>query len=471
MEGDDSLPAEPFIPENITVHLGAPGDAKARNVTMSFRDYIKNVASSEIYPTWPEEALKANILAIISYTLNRFYTKWYRSQGYDFDITNSTQYDHFFVYGRNVFEPISVLVDEMFDDYIRREDHIEPLFAAYCDGRRTMCDGLLQWGSADLAARGYSYIDILKHYYGDNIYIVYNAKERPIEVLYRDEPLKFGDRNNYVGWLQHMLNRISANYPAIPKIAPSDLAYDTETEMAVRKFQEIFDLPVTGITDQTTWKKVEYIHTAVKKLAELNSEGLTAKEINAPFPETLSLGNSGPAVRKLQYLLGVVGAYYRDVQPLTHTGTFDEQTETSVRSFQRVFGLPQDGVVDNDTLNDIYRAYIGITEAVPVDPDAVNAVLFPGTDLSEGSSNEYVKVLQQYLTYIHGTYPNIPEVTDTGYFGPLTKNSVVAFQKQFGLPDHGRVDVDTWDAVSDVYTELRHGYVKNPGQYPGFVIT
>ena len=209
--------SNPKIPEQIVVHLGAP-DSDAMNVTVSFADYIKNVASSEIYPTWPREALKANILAQISVALNRVYTEFYRSKGYDFDITSSPAYDQTFVYGRDIFSNISEIVDEIFDSYIRRKDFIEPLYAEFCDGVEVSCNGLSQWGSVNLAEQGNGYYSILKNYYGDDIVIEENV---PVENISSSAPpvaLREGDTGQDVELIQRRLNRISANFPGIPKI-------------------------------------------------------------------------------------------------------------------------------------------------------------------------------------------------------------------------------------------------------------
>lgn len=219
----------PVIPEYITVHLGAP-DAPAQNVTVPFTDYIKNVASSEIYPTWPESALRANILAQISFALNRIYTEYYPSRGYDFDITNSTAMDQSFVYGRDIFENISRIVDEIFNNYIRRGNNIEPLFAVYCNGTTVTCEGLSQWGSVELANLGYVPYDILRTYYGDDINIVYNAPVSEVEPSVPEILLRLGSVGNDVAFMQTRLNRISANYPSIPKIDPVDGIFGVETD-------------------------------------------------------------------------------------------------------------------------------------------------------------------------------------------------------------------------------------------------
>ncbi len=460
----------PFIPDTVTVHLGRPNNQNAANVTVSFPDYIKNVASSELYPTWPENALRANIYAIISFTLNRIYTEWYRSQGYDFDITNSIQYDHSFVENRDIFEPISRIVDDIFNEYLVRQGSVEPLFATYCDGIEVTCDGLYQWGSVDLANQGMTPYEILTYYYGDDINIVTDADIRPNIPTYPGTPLTIGSGGTDVNRIEIQLNRISTNYPAIPKIYPVDVTYDDKTADAVREFQRIFNLPQTGVVDKATWYKINYIYTSVKKLSQLNSEGLSLQELPEQFPVPVDIGATGLPVQYIQYYLEVIGAYYKNVLPVQSTGTYDEQTANSVRSFQQVFGLPQTGTVDERTWDDLYRAYAGIVDNVPINTEGENAVLFPGTVLTEGMTSPYIIALQEYLSYIHMTYPNIPDVSATGYFGPITRNAVIEFQKQFGLPQTGSVGPGVWDAISDVYSDLRFGYVKQPGQYPGYII-
>lgn len=210
------LTGTPFIPETITVHLGTP-DSNAPNVTVDFSTYIKNVASSEIFPTWPESALRANIYAIVSFALNRIYTEWYRSRGYDFDITSTTQFDQKFINGREYFENISYIVDELFNDYVQRQGSIEPLFTSFCNGTTSTCAGLSQWGTVDLANRGLTPYEILQYYYGDDINIVRNAPVKTRMPSYPGIPLKYGSASNDVKSLQVFLNRISSNYPAIPK--------------------------------------------------------------------------------------------------------------------------------------------------------------------------------------------------------------------------------------------------------------
>lgn len=267
------MPTLPYIPETITVHLGPP-DQPAQNVTVPFADYIKNVASSEIYPTWPESAIRANIYAQISYALNRIYTEYYRSRGYDFDITNTTQYDQSFTYGRDIFENISQIVDQIFDSYISRQGQVEPLFAQYCDGIQLQCEGLSQWGTVTLAEEGLTPYEILQHYYGDNIDILMDVPVGEIEVSVPPYPLQRGSIGDDVRQLQIRLNRISANYPAIPKISPVDGDFGIETEEAVKEFQRIFNLTPDGIVGRSTWYSILRIYNQRQTLVqELNSEG------------------------------------------------------------------------------------------------------------------------------------------------------------------------------------------------------
>lgn len=457
---------EMFIPESITVHLGAP-DSDAANVTVSYINYLKNVASSEIYPTWPENALRANLYVINTFALNRIYTEWYRSRGYPFDITSSTQYDQAFVYGREIFGNISELAERLFPYYIRRQGNVEPMFAAFCDGSRVSCDGLSQWGTVGLANQGKTPYEILQYYYGENIDIVRSPEIRGIRPSYPGAPLTLGMVSNDVQTVQVQLNRISVNFPAIPKIADTDGIFDAHTGEVVRVFQSVFDLPETGIVDETTWNRLSLIYISVKRLAELQSEGLSYDEIQRNFPNVLREGDFGHAVRSFQYYLAVIGAYYESVIPITIDGTFGKATADSVRSFQQTFGLPQTGIVDRQTWNDMYAAYAGILES-EIPSECVK--LYPNLVLREGVSSPYVRTLQQYLTYISQFDSKVQAVQDTGYFGPLTKASVQAFQREYGLTANGTVGAATWDAISGTYSELRCGSGKRPYQAPGYII-
>lgn len=462
------LSGTPFIPETITVHLGTP-DSDAPDVTVDFASYVKNVASSEIFPTWPESALRANIYAIVSFALNRIYTEWYRSRGYNFDITATTQYDQKFINGREYFQNISYLVDELYNDYVQRQGSVEPLFTAFCNGTTSTCDGLSQWGTVTLANQGLSPYEILQYYYGKDINIVKNAPVKSNKPSYPGIPLEFGSAGNDVRSLQIYLNRISRNYPAIPKIPAADGIFDAATEEAVRTFQQVFGLNPTGIVESSTWYRITYIYTSVKRIAELDSEEVRLEEVSPVFTEDLKIGMQSVEVSMLQYYLAVIGAYYEAVVPVEVTGYFGEMTERSVKSFQRVFGLPQTGVVDRNTRNDLYRAYKGIADTVK--PEYTAVALYPGTVLREGDSGESVRIIQEYLTLIHQTYQNIPAVNNTGYFGPITRQSVTEFQKQFGINPSGIVGAVTWDSIAGVYSDLKYGFDKRPYQNPGYTIT
>ncbi len=257
------------VPEYVIVHDGAPSDSTARDYYVTYKDYIKNVASSEIYATWPDATLRANILAIMSFTLNRVFTEWYRNKGYDFTITSSTAFDHKWVYGRNIFENISRVVDEIFQSYLSRPNVKQPILTQYCDGQRVSCPNWLsQWGSKSLGDQGYSFIEILRYYYGSDMYVNEADEIAGIPASWPRVDLSIGSRGEKVRQMQSQLTRISRAYPAIPAIA-ADGIYGPATEAAVAKFQSIFGLPVTGVVDYSTWYKISEIYVAVTRIAEL----------------------------------------------------------------------------------------------------------------------------------------------------------------------------------------------------------
>lgn len=385
----------PFIPETITVHLGAPNEP-AGNVTVPFTEYIKNVASSEIYPTWSESALRANILAITSYALNRVYTEYYRSRGYDFDITNSTAIDQAFVPGRSYFENISRLVDEIFDSYIRRQGFVEPLAAKFCNGTTTTCEGLSQWGSEELASQGYDSLEILRYYYGDNIEIVQDAPIQGLDESYPGTPLQIGSTGPFVTVVQTSLNRISQNYPAIPKINPVDGVFGAQTEAAVRQFQEIFSLQPDGVVGRATWYQLIRIFVAVSKLAELQSQGQQFYVIGT-YPDDLSLGDTGDPIRLLQYILDVLQEFNPSIPSVSQSGVFDIATRDAVRAFQQANNLPVTGAVNAQTWDALYEAYSAIENTVfdldvlfpsRSDYEATTRMQqFPGQDLIPGTAD------------------------------------------------------------------------------------
>ena len=258
------------VPQTVVVHDGVPTNASAANYYVPYRDYIKNVASSEIYATWPRSAIVANVLAIMSFTLNRVYTEWYRNQGYDFTITSSTAYDHKWIYGRNIFESISVVVDDIFDNYLSRPGVKQPILTQYCDGRKVRCPGwMTQWGSCELGEAGYSPIEILRNFYGDDMYINTAEQISGIPASWPVYDLKIGATGDKVRQLQEQLDAISSVYTAIPDISPDGI-YGPATAEAVRKFQSIFGLPQTGVVDFATWYKISHIYVGITRIAELS---------------------------------------------------------------------------------------------------------------------------------------------------------------------------------------------------------
>lgn len=257
------------IPEFVIVHDGVPTDPTAKNYYIRYRDYIKNVASSEIYATWPDAAIRANVLAIMSFTLNRIYTEWYRGKGYNFNITSSTAYDHKFIYGRNIYTNISKIVNEMFENYLSRPNVTQPILTQYCDGQKVSCPTwMTQWGAKNLGDQGYSPIEILRHFYGSNMYINVAEGISGIPASWPGYDLTVGSRGNKVYQMQQLLARIAKSYPAIPVIVPDGI-YGNKTREAVEKFQSVFGLPVTGIVDYNTWYEISNIYVAVTRIAEL----------------------------------------------------------------------------------------------------------------------------------------------------------------------------------------------------------
>lgn len=370
----------PFVPQNITVHLGSPG-ASAANVTVPFTDYVKNVASSEIYPTWEESALRANIVAIVSFALNRVYTEFYRSRGYDFDITSSTAIDQAFVNGRSFFENISRLVDELFNDYIRRPGFVEPLASKFCNGTTVTCEGLSQWGSQNLAQQGYSSLDILRSYYG-NIEIVNNAPIRGITSSYPGTALRRGSSGPYVVIIQVSLNRIAQNYPAIPKLATVDGIFGSRTEASVLAFQQIFGLDADGVVGKATWYALVRLYTAVTSLSELRSQGQQFYSVSWEYPDAIVQGNRGEKVRLLQYMLAVLSEYINEIPTVSVDGIFGPATAAAVRAAQNFFGLPVTGAVDATTWDEIYDQFSGIENTT-----LRSGETFPTTNGNSASGN------------------------------------------------------------------------------------
>lgn len=464
--------ATPVIPEKIRVHLGSP-KADAENISVSFSDYIKNVASCEIYSTWPEESIRANILAQVSFALNRVYTEWYPSMGYDFDITGDTNFDQKFIKGRSIYKNISRLVDELFNDYIRKKGTINPFFAQYCNGTTVTCDGLSQWGTVPLAEEGLSAFEILTRFYGDDIELVVNAPLQDNLPSYPGAPLSKGSLDENVRRMQLYLNRISANYPSIPKINLINGLFDDNTENAVRAFQRIFNLSPDGIIGKATWYRIVYIYTAVTRLAELTGEGIGYENLPKQFEKNLSLNDRGGQVVTLQYFLILLSFFNPAIPSLSADGIFGKQTEKAVSAFQRYAKLTVTGVVDRLTWDNLYGAYKGTIDYLESRQliERVTTEPFPGVVLRRGDVGPSVLAVKTYLNYISLYFYDLISLAETSIFDTRTQNAVRQFQNIFSLPITGQVNEKTWNTIADVYRLLREGQQRLEMQYPGYEIS
>lgn len=444
----------PVIPDYITVHLGRP-NSPARNVRVPFTDYIKNVASSEIYPTWPENALRANIYAQVSFALNRIFSEYYRSRGYDFDITNSTAYDQAYVDGRDIFSNISKLVDELFNDYVTKGNQIQPYFTEYCDGRTVSCKGLSQWGTVTLANQGRTPYQILQNYYGNDINIVRNAPVKNIPESYPGTLLRLGSVGEDIRTIQRQLNRIRRNYPAIPSIPNANGYFDAATRAAVRKFQSVFGLDVDGIVGKSTWYKIKQIYNAVKKVSELYSEGITMSEVDRIFSKVVRRGDRGTDVRSVQYYLAFLGFFNDNLPEISVDGIFGPATENAVRAFQSQYGLTVDGIVGRNTWYRLQDAYYATLNSLPDEYRSYSSLLYPGYTLTTGASGNVVTQVQTFLRTIAQSNNSVPLITVDGVYGERTKDAVEAVQRLSGLPVNGSVGPLTWNAIVNLYNEYR----------------
>lgn len=461
------LHAFPYIPEYITVHLGSPTDLSARNVTVTFQDYIKNVASSEIYPTWPEEALKANIIAQISFVLNRVFTEWYRSRGYDFDITNDTAFDQYFVEGRNIFANISRIVDDIFNVYMQKPGREEPFFARYCNGTTSKCDGLSQWGTVSLANDGLDAQSILEYYYGDVELVETDDLRGPFE-SYPGNPLSSGSSGEPVRRIQEQLNRIAINYPSIPFVSV-DGVYGDSTERSVRQFQKIFNLAPDGIVGKGTWYAISRIYVAVKNLAELTSEGERADYASQEYPgRPLKLGDRSTDVLELQLYLSTIALYNPEVKTVAIDGVFGQSTLNSVVSFQRSYGLDTDGIVGKTTWDRIVDVYNGIKNNVQVPSvgGSVELQPYPGAPLNLGAEGNTVVYVRKLLDALSNIYADISPINITDVYDEELARQVRAFQGLVSLPETGVVDERTWNYLNDLYRKEASSYFPDLGERP-----
>ena len=453
------------IPKTITVHLGKPS-ASARNVTVSFRDYIANVASSEVYPTWPEQALRANIHCQISLALNRIYTEWYPSKGYSFNITNSTSYDQYYVHGRTVFDVMVRLTNDIFNTYIRKKGTVNPYYAEYCDGKSVSCAGLKQWGTVTLANQGKNALQILRYYYGNDVEIVRSDNIRSIPQSYPGSPLRQGSSGPAVFTLQRQLNRIAKDYPFLGKLNV-DGVFGAQMASTVRAFQKQFNLTADGVVGRQTWYKISYIYVSVKDLAELTSEGETA---GGTLPDgswggtVLRQGSRGSAVERVQFWLNTIAQYDDNIPTLTVDGILGTGTTAAVRAFQRRHGLTVDGVVGKTTWDAIYREY----RSIQSDNGTPNA--YPGTPLRPGDRGQNVRLVQFWLKIARSVYSALNDVGVDGIFGPSTTAAVKKFQSYFGLASDGIVGRATWSKLYEVYNDAANDLLApnlRPGDYPG----
>ena len=454
-----------IIPKNITVHLGKPA-AAARNVTVSFRDYIANVASSEVYPTWPEQALRANIHCQISLALNRIYTEWYPSKGYTFNITNSTSYDQYYVHGRTVFDVMVRITDDIFNTYLRKRGTVNPYYSEYCDGKSVTCPGLKQWGTVTLANQGRTALQILRYYYGSDIEIVRTSNIQSIPQSYPGSPLRQGDSGTAVFTLQRQLNRITKDYPFLGKLTV-DGVFGSRMAATVKAFQKQFNLTADGVVGRQTWYKISYIYVSVKDLAELTSEGEVSSGTLSDGTwggTVLRTGSTGSSVEQLQFWLNTLAQYESSIPSLTVDGVYGTGTANAVRAFQRKYGLTVDGVVGRATWTEVYDQF----RSIQSDNGTPNA--YPGTALREGASGQNVRLVQFWLKIARTVYPSLSNVTVDGRFGSATAAAVRRFQTYFGLTSDGVVGRTTWNKLYEVYNDIANKLLSSslrPGEYPG----
>mgnify|MGYP002614102890 CR=1 FL=1 len=464
---DARVLSEVVVPKKITVHLARPA-VSAANVTVSFQDYIANVASSEVYPTWPEQALRANILAQISLALNRIWTEWYPSRGYSFNITNSTSYDQYYVHGRTVFDVMVRLTDDIFNTYLRKTGTVNPYYSEYCDGKSVTCPGLKQWGTVTLAKQGKTPLQILKYYYGSDIEIVRTNNIQAIPQSYPGSPLRQGDSGTAVFTLQRQLNRIAKDYPFFGKLTV-DGVFGPRMASTVRTFQRQFNLTADGVVGRQTWYKISYIYVSVKDLAELTSEGETSSGTLSDGSwggTALRTGSTGSAVEQVQFWLNTLAQYESAIPSLAVDGRYGAATASAVRAFQRRYGLTVDGVVGRETWNAIYNEF----RSIQSDNGTPNA--YPGTALREGASGQNVRLVQFWLKIAHTVYSRLNDLTVDGRFGAATTAAVKRFQTYFGLTSDGVVGRTTWNKLYEVYNDIANKLLSSslrPGEYPGIL--
>ena len=455
---------EVVVPKTVTVHLGAPG-ASADNVSVDFQRYIATVASCEVYPTWPEEALRANILAQISLLLNRVYTEWYPSRGYPFNITGSPSYDQAYTRGHTVYAVMERLTAELTGTYVRRAGDAEPYFTEYCDGKLVSCPGMKQWGTVDRANAGLSALEILRYYYGSRVQLVTTNNIASIPQSYPGTPLRRGDTGTAVRILQRQLSRIAKDYPSFGKPELTG-TFDADTEAAVKNFQRYFSLTADGVVGRATWYKISYIYVSVKDLAELTSEGeeFTGDEsIGAWQGTTLRRGAKGSEVELVQFWLSELAEFDANLLNVEVDGSFGPATERAVKAFQQLAGLTADGVVGRATWTALYSAWLDVQSDL-------GGTAYPGRPVRQGAKDNDVRLVQLWLRLAAGHYASLPAPAVDGSFGPATLRAVKAFQTLFGLEADGVVGRITWNKLREVAVAVIERLVEPgvlPGQFPG----
>ena len=465
-ENVDRILSQVVIPKTITVHLGTPSSS-ASNVTVSFVTYIATVASGEIYPTWPEQALRANILAQISLALNRIYTEWYLSKGYNFDITGSPGYDQIYTHGRTIFESVQKIAEEIFNNYVRKTGTVNPYFTEYCDGKTVTCKGMSQWGTVTKANQGLSALQILKSYYGNDVEIVSSQNISGIPRSYPGSPLRVGSSGTDVAVIQRQLNRIARDYPFFGTLTV-DGNFGTSTEEVVKKFQKQFNLTADGVVGKSTWYKISYIYVSVKDLAELTSEG-EVSEGSVSGGEwggtVLQSGSRGSEVEQVQFWLNALSLYDSSLA-VSVDGVYGPVTQRAVQNYQRLRGLTVDGKVGRLTWDALYADYLSAQS----DASGRLPTQYPGSPIQEGDRGTNVKLVQFYLRMAATLYTSLTAPTVDGIFGSGTRSAVIAFQRYFGLTADGIVGRATWNKLTEVYLGVTNSLLSpslRPGDYPG----
>ena len=413
--------------------------------------------------SWPEEALRANIIAQVSLALNRIWTEWYPSRGYSFNITGSPGYDQAYVNGRTVFAVMERLTAELFNTFVQRSGDAEPYFTEYCDGKTVTCPGMKQWGTVDRAREGLNALQILRYYYGNRVQLVTTNNIAAIPSSYPGSPLRRGSTGTNVRILQKQLSRIAKDYPSFGKPAVTG-TFDEATENSVKKFQKQFSLTADGIVGKATWYKISYIYVSIKDLAELTSEGETAEGIQSAggWPGTvLRRGSTGSSVEQVQFWLSDLAQFDSSLVRVSVDGSYGAATERAVRAFQQKQNLTADGVVGQTTWNALYAAWVDAQSDL-------GGTAWPGTALRRGDTGMEVRLVQFWLRLAADNYSALRTVTVDGSYGAATVSAVTAFQSLFGLTADGVIGRSTWNKLKEVGLAVANKIVATnvaPGQF------